>query len=238
MIWSGPGSLPGGSSSSPVAMMATSGRRTTRQRRRGWRRRPATAPRHRARVPARAAISPCVKSSPARADVAAGGDRLDHLDVAVAERRAFSWMRMVSAPSGTGAPVKMRTASPAPTVPAKRRAGRRLADDRKPSPAGRDVGGAHGVAVHGRGGEGRLRAQRHRPVRPARGRPPRPAPRFRRRPARRRRAAARSASSTGKQRHRHQPRPRRGSRRTCRRSFRPAGCRRSTMPRSTALAMS
>jgi hypothetical protein len=28
---------------------------------------------------------------------------------------------MVSAPSGTGAPVKMRTASPAPTTPEKRR---------------------------------------------------------------------------------------------------------------------
>ena len=32
---------------------------------------------------------------------------------------AFSWMTMVSATCGTGAPVKMRTASPRPTLPLK-----------------------------------------------------------------------------------------------------------------------
>ena len=47
------------------------------ERRCGWRRPPATAPRHRARGAGRAAMSPCLKSSPARADVAAGSDGLD-----------------------------------------------------------------------------------------------------------------------------------------------------------------
>ncbi len=36
-------------------------------------------------------------------------------------RLASSWTTTVSAPAGSGAPVRMRTASPAPTVPAKRR---------------------------------------------------------------------------------------------------------------------
>ncbi len=65
-----------------------------------------------------------------------------------------------SAPSGTGAPVKMRTASPRPTRP------------RNPAPATdrpasfsvtgtvRNVGGADGIAVHRRGIEGRLRQPR------------------------------------------------------------------------------
>ena len=72
---------------------------------------------------------------------------------------------MVSAPSGSGAPVKMRTASPAPTEPSKLRlkgeaaAGRRLALQPQPRRGHRDVGRAHGVAVHCRSGEGRLGAQ-------------------------------------------------------------------------------
>ena len=34
-------------------------------------------------------------------------------------RAVFSWMTMASAPAGSGAPVKMRTACPAATLPAK-----------------------------------------------------------------------------------------------------------------------
>ena len=41
----------------------------------------------------------------------------------------FSWMTTVSAPRGIGAPVKMRTASPVPTVPVKGMTGRGYADD-------------------------------------------------------------------------------------------------------------
>ena len=36
-------------------------------------------------------------------------------------RRTSSWMTIASAPSGIGAPVKMRTASPGPTAPLKAR---------------------------------------------------------------------------------------------------------------------
>ena len=174
---------------------------------------------------------------PGAADVAAGGDRLHDLDRRRVERRAFSWMRIVSAPSGTGAPVKMRTASPLPTVPANGVAGRRFADDRQACAARRRSRGAHRVAVHRRGGEGRLRAQRlHRLGQHAAGRP-RPAPRSRRRrpgvgeqpaAALRRPAAAPSPSAFRGA----------GSRRTCRRVFSTSRMPEITMPRSTALAMS
>ena len=89
---------------------------------------------------------------------------------------ASSWMRIVSAPSGTGAPVKMRTAF----------AGRNFADERTAGrPRGADdlQGGAHGgvrgakrVAVHGAAVEGwlavvapRVGGCSTRPVAPASG---------------------------------------------------------------------
>ena len=79
--------------------------------------------------------------------------------IASPSRSAFSWIRTASAPSGTGAPVKMRTASPGPSAPAKRSPARDMPTTLSRAPDCR-LGGAHGVAVHGGGGEGRLRQRR------------------------------------------------------------------------------
>ena len=63
---------------------------------------------------------------------------------------------MVSAPSGTGAPVKMRTASPRPTLPLKPAPGGGLPDQLERGRQRREVFGADRIAVHGRGIERRL----------------------------------------------------------------------------------
>ena len=65
-----------------------------------------------------------------------------------------------SAPSGTGAPVKMRTASPRPDAPAETGARERLSGNLQRDGNSGNVGGAHGIAVHRRGIEGRLRQPR------------------------------------------------------------------------------
>ena len=101
------------------------------------------------------------KSSPTRADVAAWRrPSRAPLSSSPPSVRTFSWMAIVSAPSGTGAPVKMRTASPGPTAPANSLSGRRHAGHRQPRRHLRHVRGAHRIAVHGRSREGRLRPQR------------------------------------------------------------------------------
>ncbi len=66
----------------------------------------------------------------------------------------------MSASGGTGAPVKMRTASPGPIGPSKRAPAAETPTTRRLAPVD-GVGRVHGVAVHRRGGEGRLRARRH-----------------------------------------------------------------------------
>ncbi len=175
----------GGDDARPAARL------TTGKRRHGWRRRPATAPPRRARGRRSSSISPSLKSSPALADVAAGGDRLEHLDRSRRRcARAFSWMRIVSAPSGTGAPVKMRTASPGADRAGEAPPGRPLSPMTvEPSPARRRCPRR---APHSRPSPKRGRAAAcaaPSAARPARGRPPRPAAPSRRRPARRRQAA-------------------------------------------------
>ncbi len=119
-------------------------------------------------------------------------------------------------------PVKMRTASPAPTRARERMAGRDLADQPQPRRHARDVGGAHRVAVHRRDVGRRLRAQRARDRRRARGH--------------RRRRAARVSAGSGAACFEHaaralrrptsapRPTPSRDSGPTCRRSSRPGGC--------------
>ena len=116
MIWSGLGSSPGITSSSPVAMSATSGRRRTgtdatfidasSARSAGRRRRGAhiACPAWKSQ-PAARMLSPAPMPSPSV--------------MAAPSRVTSSCMITRVAPSGTGAPVKMRTASPVPTVPPK-----------------------------------------------------------------------------------------------------------------------
>ena len=75
-------------------------------------------------------------------------------------RSVFSWMTMASAPSGTGAPVKMRTAWPSLTVPEKGCPA--AASPMTASVAGQlgHVGNPDCVAVHGGGIERRLGDER------------------------------------------------------------------------------
>ena len=75
-------------------------------------------------------------------------------------RVVFSWMTIVSAPGGTTPPVKMRAASPSPTLAAERMAGRDFADHLERRRHCRDARRAHRVAVHRREILRRLRAQR------------------------------------------------------------------------------
>ena len=160
MIWSGPALLPGGSSSSPVAMIATSGRRTTGSE--AWLAAAASDERRgiERRGPLRAGGR--LRRNRGRRGGCAGRRRRSRAprSSSSSTARTFSWMAMVSAPSGTGAPVKMRTASPAPTVPANGLPAAAAPDHAQPRRHRCDIGRAHRVAVHGRGGEGRLRAQR------------------------------------------------------------------------------
>ena len=60
--------------------------------------------------------------------MAADRDGFENLDRISAAAVAFSWMTTVSAPSGIGAPVRMRTAWPFSTLPPKAVTGRRNAD--------------------------------------------------------------------------------------------------------------
>ena len=68
----------------------------------------------------------------------------------------FSWITTVSAPSGTGAPVKMRTASPLANSAREAAARRRDANQPEPRRKGGHVGRAHRVTIHGGGIERRL----------------------------------------------------------------------------------
>ena len=109
--------------------------------------------------PARSSTSPWRKSPPAGRMLApsAAASRTVSLSPL---RSVSSWMTTASAPFGTLAPVKMRAASPAPTVPANgppaldspmtRNVDRHLAD----------IGRAHRIAVHGGSVERRLRQLR------------------------------------------------------------------------------
>ena len=75
-------------------------------------------------------------------------------------RLVISWITTVSAPAGTTPPVKMRAASPGSDLAVEGMAGGDLADHRQRRRRLRDIGGAHGIAVHGGDGGRRLRAQR------------------------------------------------------------------------------
>ena len=88
------------------------------------------------------------------ADMPAGPHRLAHRDVAAGVVGVLLDDDRIGA-VGNGAPVKMRTASPGPSVPGQAMAGGRGAHDAQPGARG-DVGGAHRVAVHGRDVERRL----------------------------------------------------------------------------------
>ena len=122
-----------------------------------WRRR-ATRRRASRRCPAARSVSPARKSRPLGRTKRPGA-AASRTVTASPSRRASSWMTIASAPSGIGAPVKMRTASPAATTPGKPRPASARADDAQRRGRARHVGRAHGVAVHGGSGEGRLRAQ-------------------------------------------------------------------------------
>ena len=69
------------------------------------------------RRPARSSVSPWRKSPPARRMLAPRLAASRTLSVSPL-RSVSSWMTTQSAPLGTAAPVKMRTASPGPTSPA------------------------------------------------------------------------------------------------------------------------
>ena len=71
---------------------------------------------------------------------------------------------IASAPSGTGAPVEMRTVVPGSTTTPAAGAGLRLADELQPRRAAGGVGGDDRVAVHRRGVERRHVVRRARVV--------------------------------------------------------------------------
>ena len=116
--------------------------------------------------------------------------------VAVGRRRPPG-SRTSRRPSGTGAPVKMRTASPGPTRAVEARAGGGGADDARGGAPAAASAARHGVAVHRRGGEGRLGAGGDDVARRARGRRRRRAAPPRRRAGRRARISRACASATG-----------------------------------------
>ena len=157
-IWSGPGRVAG-------HHQLVAGR-DQRHHRPPRHRRPRRRSSRRAAPPRPGASRRGARERGRRGEVAAG--RADvRLPVAVGadddarRRRAStsSWITTMSAPSGTGAPVKMRTASPGADRPAKRPPGGRRADRRASRAPAAGVGAAHRVAVHRRGGEGRLVAR-------------------------------------------------------------------------------
>ncbi len=114
-IWLGPMGSPGRTTSSPVARSAMRGLRATISQ--GWFI-AAARPMSRAvsRRPARIITSPSRKSMPASRMCCPLGV-LSSIRTVSPSRVVSSWMTMASAPAGTGPPVKIRTASPAATVP-------------------------------------------------------------------------------------------------------------------------
>ena len=114
-IWFGPIAPPGTDDSSPWPRSPRPGG-GARPSWDDWLQRQERGPGDSSRGAARAA-SPLRKSRPAPANVLAGPDAVLCRD-AIALRLACSCTSTASAPSGTGAPVKMRTASPGPTTPA------------------------------------------------------------------------------------------------------------------------
>ena len=191
---------------------------------------------HRGAGPPPEGRSPAVKSSPlGRTNLAGAAALADH-DARRPPPRRSPGSTMASAPSGSGAPVKIRTASPGPTAPRKPRPAALAPITRKRAGRRGDIGGAHGVAVHGGGGEGRLRPQRRDVARRACARRRHASgtvlgrERLPRSPAR-----GASASSTGEQAH-GAVRPRTGPERPpLLRSSRTPSIR---MPRSAAFTMS
>ena len=223
---------PGGTSSSPVARMATRGRRRTGSV--PWPMAAASAtsrgPRRR---PAASSVSPSRKSKPRVRTWPVSMRALAHGDLVAVARG------VLLDDDGIGAGGQRRAGEDAHGLARGRRC-RRRDGRRRPAPitasvAGslRDVGRAHGVAVHGGGIERRLRQQRGERLRPACAGAP---PRWRRSPARsrrrRRRGCGRRASSTESGRPWRSAlrrlRPRRGRCRSGRRSSRRGGCRRAS----------
>ena len=153
-IWSGRMACPGLTSSSPVASTATQRLAPDIHLRVSHCR----CQRNRTRVQALTGceqlLARCeIQSS--RSDMAALPLAVEHGDVS-ASRFRILLNDDVIAPRGSGAPVKMRTASPAPTSPVKVWPGRSRADHLKHRARVLDVSRANGVAIHGRGIEGRL----------------------------------------------------------------------------------
>ena len=116
-IWSGPGSSPGITSSSPVGISATTGRRATATR-------GASIAASSARSTGRSRRGAATRAPAGSRRRPGGCSRRRSRPRGRRSRRrrasASSWITTRSAPSGTGAPVKIRTASPGPTAPAKR----------------------------------------------------------------------------------------------------------------------
>ena len=115
-IWCGPIGSPGMTISSPVDRMPTRGRRWTNSHGRFI---AAARPMSRARQPpARRAAARRPRRNRARRGGRSGrAARLRRTRTRSPSRSVSSWMTIVSAPAGNGAPVKMRAASPAPTCP-------------------------------------------------------------------------------------------------------------------------
>ena len=123
---------------------------------------------------------PAAMSSPARRTCSPAGAGAE-IQTWSPSLRVFSTMATASAPSGKGAPVMIRSASPGPTGPcgSLRRRPACRSPSSGPGSAGAGaghVGGPHGVAVHGRVGERGHVARPRSPARPgpARGRRPPP----------------------------------------------------------------
>ncbi|GAO05621.1 hypothetical protein PSR1_04536 [Anaeromyxobacter sp. PSR-1] len=106
----GPGTLPGGTSSSPVGRIATLGRRRTTSSARPIPAASPTAPGS-TTVPAAIATAPAARSEP-RARTKRPGSAARRNTAALPARRTSSCISTASAPSGSGAPVKIRQQLP------------------------------------------------------------------------------------------------------------------------------
>ena len=167
-IWSGPGVVAGHDQlvagrdqrHHRPARHRRPGRRSSRRGARGRPARGAAAPRRVRRRRSRRRRRGCCGSA-SRSGARARSRRRRRVDVLLDHHHVGA--------GGTGAPVKMRTASPGADPALEARAGGRDAD-RPRAGAGDGVGGAHRVAVHRRGGEGRLRRGPPRRRAPAPGR--------------------------------------------------------------------
>ena len=215
-----PGSAPGITSSSPVASTATLGRRCTGTV--GWFMAAASArSRSVRRRPLREQDRAAREIEAGDADVLALAGRRWSTTTVSPSRVVFSWITMVSAPGGTHAAGEDARRFAGADRALERMPGGDFADELEPRRRGRDIGGAHRIAVHGGDVGRRLRAQRrevggeHAAVRV----------RERRGFGRQRLGVREHARERLRDRHqRHGSTPSPGSGPTCRRSSRSGGC--------------